>query len=79
MGTLHFWLLNEGDAHKFFSLFYKVTLVCLFGHPYKVEKETPFNFQDGVCDRTPVVLHNLIFHLGAKNKACQQKYPEYKL
>jgi len=55
---------------------------AIFGHPYKVEKETPFYFQDGICDRAPrltyeggqeVISHNFIFppclhflHLGAK-------------
>ena len=41
-------------------------------HPYKVEKETPFNFQDGICDWAPrltyvggqeVISRNFIFLL----------------
>jgi len=55
---------------------------AVFGHPYKIEKETPFYFQDGICDRAPrltyeggqeVISRNFIFppcvhflHLGAK-------------
>ena len=51
----------------------------LFGFPYKAEKETPLNFHDGICDKSPrltyvggqeVVSRNFIFppcmHLGAK-------------
>ena len=79
------------------SIFYllwmhKATFSSFLFHPYKVEKEKPFNFRDSICDRTPrlayvggqkVVLHNFIFppflHLGVKNTAFQWKYPEYKL
>ena len=74
---------------------HKATFSSFLFHPYKVEKENPFNFRDSICDRTPrlayvggqkVVLHNFIFppcahllHLGAKNTAFQWKYPEYQL
>ena len=67
---------------------HKATLLSFLFHPYKVEKEKPFNFR---CDKTPrlayvggqeVVSHNFIFppcmHLGAKNAAFQWKYPEYQ-
>jgi len=55
---------------------------AFFGHPYNVEKEIPFNFQDNICDRAPrrtyvggqeVISCNFIFppcvhflYLGAK-------------
>jgi len=55
---------------------------AIFGHPYKVEKETLFYFQDDICDRAPrltymsgqeAISRNFIFppcmhflHLGAK-------------
>ena len=70
---------------RFLFLFiwvHKAKFARLFGLPYKAEKETPFNFHDGISDRAPrltyvggqeVVPCNFIFppcvhilHLGAK-------------
>jgi len=54
----------------FFIWVDKVESVRLFGLPYKAEKEMPFNFHDGNCDRTTrltyvggqeVVSHYFIF------------------
>ena len=58
-------------------------------HPYKVEKETPFNFQDSFCDWAPrltfvggyeATSRNFIFlpcmhllHLGAKMQRVKKK------
>jgi len=66
----------------FFIWVHEVKSARLFGLPYKAEKEMPFDFHDGICDRTPrltyvsgqeVVSRNFIFppcmyilHLGAK-------------
>ena len=63
-------------------------------HQYKEEKETPFNFQDGICDRAPklmyvrgqeVVSYIFIFStyhayssFRSQNAECQRKYPEYQ-
>ena len=70
------------EIDPFFIWVHKAKSVCLFGLPSKAEKETPFNFHDGICDKVPrltyvggqeVVTHNFIFpscvhilHLGAK-------------
>ena len=76
---------NEKMFHFLPSMDAQSNISSFLFHPYKVEKEKPFNFHDSICDRTPrlayvggqeVVLHNFIFppcvhllHLGAKNTA----------
>ena len=36
---------------------HKAAFTCIFGYPCKVEKETPFNFHDGICNRAPRVTY----------------------